>query len=67
MDGGSYSIGAHAAGKALSLFVPQFRVFNMDRLDDALTHLQLIGADRARVARALDDLRSMPSPTSRPK
>lgn len=44
------------AGKAFALFIPEFRVFDVNQLDAALSYLEL-GSDRARVERTLSELR----------
>jgi hypothetical protein len=57
------SVITRTASKALSLLMPEFRVFNVNQLDHALTHLKLDGRDRAQVTRVLDELRRALSST----
>ena len=50
------SLIARMAGKAFTLFIPDFRVFDVSQIDGALGYLDL-GNDRARAERMLAELR----------
>jgi hypothetical protein len=50
------SLIARMAGTAFTLFIPDFRVFDVPQIDRALSYLDL-GSDRARAERMLAELR----------
>jgi hypothetical protein len=51
------SVMARIAAKAVSLFVPELRVFDAHQVDAALDYLELIGQERAGARDALESLR----------
>ena len=51
------SVIARIAAKAVSLFVPELRVFGAHQLDAALDYLELIGSERAGARATLESLR----------
>jgi hypothetical protein len=52
------SLLSRLAGKAFSLFIPDFRIFEVNQVDVALNHLELFGSERTRIERALAELRA---------
>jgi hypothetical protein len=51
------SVIARVTAKAVSLFVPELRVFDAEQLEPALDYLELSGSDRAGARSTLDSLR----------
>jgi hypothetical protein len=49
---------ARAAGVAISWFNPRFKIFDLDDLSGALTHLGISARQREQVVRTLDTLRA---------